>query len=217
MAALVAAWDAAGDGRAVFLDCYTTMTRAVEAAIAEQRFDDATWVATLLARFADYYFDSIDGGSSGHPVPEPWVLAHAAAVGHDAHPLQLLLAGVSAHINYDLVLTLVDVLGDEWDQLDDVRRQRRQHDYALINAVIAETADLVQDHVLERRSPTLAAADIVFGRWDEVLVVRLLTGWRNEVWRRAVAILDEPDPERRSSQVLAVERRCVRRARRLLV
>jgi Family of unknown function (DUF5995) len=217
MAALVAAWDAVRDGRAVFLDCYTTMTRAVHAAIADERFADADWVARLLERFAEYYFDSIDGGASGRAVPEPWVLAHAAAVGYDAHPLQLLLAGVSAHINYDLVLTLVDVLGTEWDQLDEAGREQRHADYTAINAVIAETADLVQDRVLERRAPTLAAADVVLGRWDEALVVRLLTGWRNEVWRRAAVILDEPDTDRRAALVQRIERRCVRRARLLLV
>ena len=52
MAAQVAAWDAAGDGRAVFLDCYTEMTRSVRRAIEAGRFTDPAWVAGLLDRGA---------------------------------------------------------------------------------------------------------------------------------------------------------------------
>ena len=48
---------------------------------------DGDWVGRLLDRFAEYYFDSIDGGPEGRPVPSPWVLAHAAAIGA---PLMLL-------------------------------------------------------------------------------------------------------------------------------
>lgn len=151
MAAQLAAWEASEDGRAVFLDCYARMTEAVVRRVDERGFDDPVWVARLMDRFADYYFDSIDGGPDGRPVPEPWVLAHAAAVGHDAHPIQLLLAGVNAHINYDLVATLVDLLDDEWHGGDEVAVARRRHDYDTINDVIAATADLVQDEVLGRR------------------------------------------------------------------
>lgn len=217
MACLVGDWDAVGDGRAVFLDCYAAMTRAVHAAIVGERFADPVWVAGLLERFADFYFASIDGGAAATSVPEPWILAHAAAVGYDAHPLQLLLAGVSAHINYDLVLTLVDVLGEEWADLDAGGRERRFIDYSTINAIIAETADHVQEEVVVRRARTMATLDRVLGGWDEALAVRLLTGWRADVWQRALEIIDEPDGERRSVLVGRVERRCVRRARLLLL
>lgn len=217
MAAQVAAWDAAGDGRAVFLDCYTEMTRSVSRSIAANRFADPAWVSNLLDRFAHYYFVSVDGGEEGRTVPEPWVLAHAAAVGSDAAPLQLLLAGVSAHINFDLVLTLVDVLDDEWPGADDAVRVRRRSDYDEINLVIAETADLVQDRVLERRSPGLGYVDPILGHLDERLAVRLLTGWRTRVWRQAEAILDDRDPARRAERVATVERQCARRARWILL
>ena len=129
---LVCEWDEVGDGRAVFLDCYAHMTEAVETALERNRF-------------ADYYFDSIDGGERAAPVPQPWVLAHAAAVGNDATVPQLLLAGVNAHINYDLV-----------------------------NCIISETADRVQDDVLERRVPLLDTVDHRLGRWDERVTTRLL-------------------------------------------
>jgi hypothetical protein len=216
MRAQIEVWDAMGDGRAVFLDCYSRMTEAVAAAIAADRFVDAAWVSALVDRFAGYYFDSIDGGDRQVPVPEPWVLAHAAAVGNDASALQLLLAGVNAHINYDLVLTLVDLLGPEWHELDAARRAERRADYEVVNRIIVETADLVQDEVLERRAPALDIVDRALGRWDERAATRLLTAWRTRVWRDAMELLDEND-ERRAEHVAHIERVCARRARWLLL
>lgn len=215
MASQLAIWDHAGDGRAVFLDCYLRMTHAVLERVDDGAFDDPAWVARLLDRFADYYFDSIDGGVSGRPIPEPWVLAHAAAVGQDAHPFQLLLAGVNAHINYDLVATTVDLLGDEWAGLDAAGRRARRRDYDAINDVIAATADLVQDEVVERRVRWFSVADVVLGRWDERAAVKLLTTWRTQVWRHATEILDDPD--HRDDRLAAVERQCARRAHWLLL
>lgn len=225
MLAQTRAWEAGGDGRAIFLDCYGRMTAAVEAAATGGRFADPDWVGRLLDRFAEYYFVTIDDagdaaggcGDGGGPVPEPWVLAHRAARDRSAAPLQLLLAGVNAHINYDLVLTLVDLLDPEWEALDATGRAARRRDYDLINAVIAETADLVQDAVVERYSPGLDVADRLLGRWDERVAVRLLTGWRTRVWRHAGAVLADPDADGRRARVAAIERQCARRARWLLL
>lgn len=216
MSAQLAAWERALDGRAVFLDCYVRMTQAVLTRIDERGFEDPRWVAQLLDRFADYYFDSLDGGPDGRLVPEPWILAHAAAVGNDAHPFQLLVAGVNAHINYDLVATTVDLLEDEWPALDLDARASRRRDYDAINDVIAATADLVQDEVVERRVGWFAVADRMLGRWDERAAVKLLTTWRTQVWRHATEILED-DPDRRGERLLRIEQQCARRARWLLL
>jgi hypothetical protein len=217
MAAQLAVWDAADDGRAVFLDCYLRMTHAVLERIDDDGFDDPEWVAGLLDRFADYYFDSIDGGPHHRPIPEPWVLAHAAAVGGGAHPFQLLIAGVNAHINYDLVATVVDLLDDEWYELDPGGRAVRRHDYDTINDVIAATADLVQDEVLVRRVPWMGIADRALGRWDERAAIKLLTTWRTQVWRHSTELLDDADRVSRVDRLRSLEHQCARRARWLLL
>ena len=217
MAAQAAAWDAGGDGRAVFLDCYRRMTDAVVAEIEVGRFADGAWVRDLLDTFARYYFDSIDGGVTSAPVPVPWVVAHAAAVGNDAAPLQLLLAGVNAHINYDLVLALVDVLDADWAVAGDDWRLQRRSDYELINEIIAATADQVQDEVVERRSSWLDVLDRGLGQWDERMAVRLLGRWRDRVWKQAVDLLEHHDPEYRTARIGVIEGQCARRARWLLL
>ncbi|NIT97579.1 MAG: hypothetical protein GWM91_20085 [Actinobacteria bacterium] len=123
---------------------------------------------------------------------------------------------MNAHINYDLVLALVDTLDHEWPALDAHRRELRQRDYDEINAVIADTVDLVQDRVVERRAPVLELFDRAMGRWDERLAVRMLVRWRTRVWRRAVTVLEMNDPDDRRRELAALERQCERRALWLL-
>ena len=84
MSTQLAVWNDTGDGRCIFLDCYHRMTGAVVESVEAGRFVDGAWVLGLLDRFADYYFDSIDGGAGSARIPEPWLMAHAAAVGNDA-------------------------------------------------------------------------------------------------------------------------------------
>jgi len=217
MDALLGAWEEASDGRAVFLDCYARMTRAMGRELAAGGFDDPVWVATLLDRFADYYFDALAAWDRRDPgTPRPWVMAHEAAVARRASPAQLLLAGVNAHISYDLVLTLVDVLDPEWHRLSPGDTAGRRRDYDRVNDVIAATADEVQDHVLERYMPWTDAIDRGMGPVDEWLAVRLLRSWRTDVWRHTVHLLDG-DPARRPGAVDRRAAQCERRARWILL
>jgi hypothetical protein len=212
----VRSWDDTGDRRAVFLSCYLRMTESVHDAVDSHRFADGPWVGRLLDRFAGFYFDSVDQWErSDERLAKPWAMAHRAAVERSAAPLQLLLAGVNAHINYDLVLTLVDLLDDDWSTMDAADRIGRYRDYDLINTIIAETADRVQDEVLERYSPRLDLVDRALGGLDERLMIRLLLRWRRDVWDRAVVLLDDRDG--RPGHAGRVEARCARRSRWLLI
>jgi hypothetical protein len=74
-----------------------------------------------------------------------------------------LLLGVNAHINYDLVLTLVDLLEPEWKQLSAEQCQQRHSDYCHVNEIISLTIDIVQDDVLERSIPTICGDEIIVG------------------------------------------------------
>ena len=208
-------WTDSADHRAVFLDCYARMTRAMGRELASGGFDDSAWVEALLDRFAIYYFDSLDAWERGDPrTPTPWVIAHETAVRRRASPAQLLLAGVNAHINYDLVLTMVDVLEPECPT--SASAERRHRDYDRVNDVIAATADEVQDQVLERYLPWTAGLDVAMGPLDEWLAVRLLTAWRADVWRHAVRLLDD-DAEQRRRVVARRAAQCERRSRWVLL
>lgn len=211
MESRVTAWEEAADHKAVFLSCYLLMTRNTLAAIDRCEFGDCEWVDRLLHRFAEYYFDALDAYErSPETAPAVWRLAHDAT--HRAHtlPLQKLLLGVNAHINYDLVLTLVDLLEPEWDALSPDRRSARYADHCHVNDVIARTIDAVQDEVLEPAMPVMRLVDTMLGPFDEYLISRLIARWRETVWQNAVRLLEAREPGERNRLVRRIEGDAVR-------
>jgi hypothetical protein len=192
MQALVRQWEQESDAKAVFLTCYRMMTSNTLAAIERQEFQDPAWVSRLLQRFADYYFLALEA-YEGDPAAAPlvWQLAfNTARDPQAAGPLQNLLLGVNAHINYDLVLTLADLLRPEWSSLSAAQRAARYADHCRVNAVIAGTIDSVQDQILEPGMPVMAIMDQLLGPLDELLVSRLITQWRETVWHNACRLLE---------------------------
>ena len=217
MAAQVQMWQIAADRRAIFLDCYLRMTRAMLTAIDAAEFHDAVWVRRLLHHFAGYYFTALSAYEQSSPtIPVVWRVAHDAAANPKTMTLQNLLLGVNAHINYDLVLTLFDLLQPAWPCLSAAERQRCYDDYAHVNAVIARTIDEVQDEIVGRATPALELVDGLLGPLDEWATSRLIDTWREEVWRDAVAMLETLDADACECQRQAVEAATIARAAWLL-
>lgn len=212
MTAQVATWQAQGDRRAIFLDCYLRMTHNMFAALDAGEFADAVWVTHLLDRFADYYFDALTSYEQGAVAPPVWQVAHDAARRSETLTLQNLLLGVNAHINYDLVLVVAELLQPEWPQSTEVQRRQRYADYTHVNAIIARTIDEVQDEIIEPTAPALRIVDLLLGPLDEWATTRLIAGWREEVWRHAVAMLEAADEANREALRSAVEATTLRRA-----
>ena len=211
MDALIMQWQAAGDDKALFLDCYRMMTGNVITAIDTRDFNDPGWVEKLLARFADYYFKALqEYQRSPDSAPRAWQLAHNAAADPGVTALQKLLLGVNAHINYDLVLTLVDLLADEWDQHNPTLRQGRYADHCQINQIIGQTIDSVQDQVLEPAMPIMALVDNLLGPVDEFLISGLISQWRELVWVNASSLLEMGDADARAARVIEIEQDVLR-------
>jgi hypothetical protein len=188
------AWEQCGDQRCVFLQCYSLMTENMLRALDAGRFHDRTWATQLLNLFADYYFHALQAYEKDPAAaPAVWRYAHEVSGSRDLHVLQHLLLGINAHINYDLVLTLTDMLRPEWEQLDTAGRQLRYQDHCLVNTVIAETIDTVQDTVIEQQAPYMDLLDRLMGRVDEWMLSRLITHWRQQVWDNAMRLLAAPD------------------------
>jgi hypothetical protein len=217
MHGMVDAWDSSRDRRSIFLRCYALMTGNMLAAIQRDEFHDNDWVRTLLHHFAEYYFRALDAYDRGDPaVPAVWRVAHEAAAQHHAMTLQHLFLGVNAHINFDLALTVVDLLGDEWESMPQPYRRERHADYCAVNDIIASTIDAVQDDVLERYTPALGVVDAVFGRIDEWAISRVITRWREQVWENAVSLMELPTGTRRDDVIALLEAMALERSDAIL-
>jgi len=210
------AWEQAGDQRCIFLRCYSMMSANMSDAIQTGRFADPPWVAGLMLRFADYYFDALKCYDQ-EPIQAPaaWQQAFGGAQQPKLHVLQNLLLGINAHINYDLPLALYDCLRHEWGSLSLAQRRQRQADHRLVNRIIAETIDAVQDAVIEPHSPAMGVVDRLFGRVDEWLLSQLITNWRSKVWKTALLLLEAPDDASREAIRQQLERQVLRRGKRL--
>lgn len=206
----VEVWISAGDRRADFLRCYAAMTANMHAALANGEFLDPGWVNALLDHFAGYYFHALDAYSTApESAPPVWQQAFTAAGEQKLSVLQNLVLGVNAHINYDLVMALVDMLLPEWAGLSATRREQRYQDHCHVNAIIARTIDQVQDEIIETQIPWMEWLDILLGPLDEWSTAHLITHWREQVWQDAVKILMLADPGEQQAYRRKVESRAL--------
>lgn len=200
-------WEDVSDDRALFLRCYMMMTRNMLGSVDRAEFKDSAWVGRLLHHFADYYFDALDAYEEGRDtMPAVWRHAFTTTANPGLSTLQKVLLGINAHINYDLVFTLHDLLKPEWTLLSAPLQNARYEDHCRVNNVIGKTIDAVQDFVLEPTMPIMKYVDILLGRADELLISHLITRWREEVWLNTMRLLDVSD-----AQEQAVVARCVER------
>lgn len=206
-------WEDQQDPRAIFLNCYQLMTANMLAAVERAEFEDNLWVEHLLHRFADYYFEAL-AAFEQQPASAPriWSLTHERTIQAKILPIQMLLLGVNAHINYDLVLTLFELLQPEWPVLSSDQRQGRYRDHCQVNVIIGQTIDIVQDQVLEPAMPAMDLLDRWMGGLDERLISGLITRWRGTVWQHAEKMLDCEAAGTRQRLVLEVEEQVLRLA-----
>jgi hypothetical protein len=213
MKSLIDSWEDMADRRSIFLACYAVMTRNMLASINTGVFCDPVWVNRLLEEFAEYYFKAVANyETSMHASSQVWKLTFEATREPKIMPVQHLILGVNAHINYDLVLTLVDLLEPEWPTLSSSLRLERFADHCTINQIIARSVDEVQDTILERHSPGMDLIDKIFGRLDEWMISNMIARWRDRVWQQSVQWVEAVSAEEKISVLKQVESSALRKA-----
>jgi len=180
-------------------------------------FEDNAWVARLLQRFANYYFSALEAYEKepgGAPVV--WQVAFDATRQPRTHVMQNLILGVNAHINYDLVFALMDMLGPEWAALSPDGRLMRYRDHCQVNEIIYQTVNAVQDQVIDRYSKAMGWVDQLMGPLDEWLTASLISDWREQTWESATRLVETLADVERQAFLEQVEQRSVHRARSIL-
>lgn len=213
----VAQWEARRDQRAIFLGCYALMTENMLQAINAGEFQDPVWVRALLEHFAAYYFQALEAyDRDPRTTPRVWNYAFTAANHPETTVLAKLILGVNAHINYDLVFAVADMLQPEWQTLTQERLLTRHHDHCHVNIIIAQTIDSVQDEIIERYDPRYARVDDLMGPLDEWVIQTTIAEWREHVWQHALQWLAAADEAEQQTVKLQVETESVRIANTLL-
>lgn len=93
------------DGLDAFNGMYLRVTRRVKERIAAGDFHDAAYMSRLTAIFGGLYLAAVEEGAAGRN--KAW--APVLECRHDPSrlPIQFALAGMNAHINYDLPVAVV--------------------------------------------------------------------------------------------------------------
>lgn len=218
MDSLIEQWNNCADGKCVFLSCYAKMTANVLQSNQKGEFTNPRWVDTLLHHFAGYYFTALQAYEENRTtVPVIWLLAHDVANNPQFSALQKLLMGVNAHINYDLSLTLYDLLATHWHSLSNEQQKAYYTDYVQVNEVIGQTIDVVQDEILEPTMPLMQILDTIMGPADEWLISQLITHWREKVWHNALRLLNAKTPDERTQIITQIEADAITRTDAILL
>jgi hypothetical protein len=96
------------DGLACFNRMYLDVTTKVNAQIDQGLYADPAFMTELDVVFANLYFAAADVAGKPAAVPLPWrpLVERRATVGIES--IQFALAGMNAHINYDLPVAVVN-------------------------------------------------------------------------------------------------------------
>ena len=97
----------AGDGAGVFNRLYLDVTQRVAAALHEDTFVDAGFMAEFDVRFAHLWIAAYDAVAGGGRAPAPWRPLFEERATRGVLPIQFALAGMNAHIEHDLPLAVV--------------------------------------------------------------------------------------------------------------
>jgi hypothetical protein len=171
------------DGIACFNRMYQDVTEGVKSTIQQGSFTDPAWVTRLDVVFANLYFEAIDAMSAGPAgVPPAWEPLVAARANPGVEPIQFALAGMNAHINYDLpraVVTTCNELGSA--PLDGSHHADYQKVDSLLDAAEQSVRESFEPADVQGVDRHLAAVINLVANWS-------ITSARDVAWDTAVAL-----------------------------
>ena len=169
--------------------------------VAGGQLEDARFIEHLAVGFSNAYFRAVEGEwfvwltSRRHS--QAWAPLFDARFDRRVAPIQFALAGMNAHINYDLPIAVRDTcraLGLVPE--DDTPHHR---DYVRLNAILAE----VQQRVKPRLATgLLGVIDRAFGRYDDDAAAFSVARARDAAWVHSKVLWSMREDARLSSSYL---------------
>lgn len=172
------------DGIALFNALYLRTTQSVLEAIAGQAFEDRPFMERLDVVFANRYFEALDAWArtGESETPESWQALFESRRRTDVAPLQFALAGMNAHINFDLGQSVVATCIERGVALASGSPQHR--DFLAINDVLARTEPMVKEWFARG---VVAKLDRALGSADDDMALWSIRRAREAAWSTAEA------------------------------
>ena len=164
------------DGIRHFNRLYLQVTEGVGGAMGDA--EDPRYLERLVVFFADAYFDALRAGvHRPAEIPPAWRPLFEARLRKTVAPLQFAIAGMNAHINYDLPVGVVET----GRVLDVAPRDDspQHHDFLRVNELIATEQEKVKRWLLKG---LLRRLDRTFGRLDDVVASFSIERARAAAW-----------------------------------
>lgn len=137
------------DGVKWFNYLYLAVTEAVDVRVsAAGGFSDPAWITRLDVAFANLYFDAVRAADAGGPdsAPPAWRPLLKNRNKARVARIQFALAGMNAHINRDLVFTLLGLYRQDGAAAD--KASARYADFTAVNALLETVESQVKPTLL---------------------------------------------------------------------
>lgn len=171
----------AGDGVSYFNRLYLEVTKAVVERLRRGEFEEPRFLEQLAVLFSNVYLRAIDDfARDPGQTSRAWVPLFEARERKRVAPIQFALAGMNAHINYDLPIGVVETCEAFGVSPSDGSREYR--DYLHLNAILDETQEKVKAWLL---TGLLGKVDRLLGRLDDVVAAFSVKRARDAAWAHA--------------------------------
>ncbi len=192
-----------GNGVRYFNTLYLEVTRDVVKAVRGDELEEPRFLEQLAVFFANAYFRAVDDfDREPASVSRAWAPLFQAQRDRRVAPIQFALAGMNAHINYDLPIGVretcraFDVVPGEGTP--------QHRDYVRLNAILADVLERVKVWLA---TGMLGVLDRAFGRLDDVVAIFSVARARDTAWAHATTLWYMRDePELTSAYLPALER-----------
>lgn len=173
------------DGVRYFNALYLEATREVVRRLDRGELEDPGFLEALAVRIGNAYFRAVVdfGDSAGAGGSRAWAPLFAVRFDRRVAPIQFALAGLNAHVNYDLPIGVRDTC--------QTRRVTPRHgtpqhrDYVHLNAILADVQERVKPWLIPG---ALGIIDRVFGHLDDTVAAFSVARARDAAWVHAKAL-----------------------------
>ena len=197
---------------AVFARAYLRMTQTYRwSRDIPGYYEDVPFANHQDAVFAKYYTDAYYAYRSGDraSVPEAWRIALDASKDRRVSASGSLLLGMNAHINRDLPFVLAGV------GLVAPDGSSRKPDYDAVEQWLYTATEPLLAEIAARFDPTADDAGDTWGL-SNLALFQVISGWREQAWRNAEALVSAPTPEARAKVAASIEAGATGAAKTLL-